>query len=44
VPVTLASAHNQANAEFVPNPLRDAGVQSILRCSAGAGVWFCSLF
>jgi hypothetical protein len=42
--VTVASAHNQANAEFVQNPLRDAGVRSILRRSAGAGLWFCSLF
>jgi hypothetical protein len=42
--VTLASAQDQADAEFVQKLLRDAGVPSILRRSAGAGVWFCSLF
>jgi hypothetical protein len=32
--VTAASAQNQADAEFVQNFLRDAGVPSILRRSA----------
>ena len=36
--VTVASAQNQAEAEFVQNILRDAGVPSILRRSAGADV------
>jgi pimeloyl-ACP methyl ester carboxylesterase len=36
--VTVASAQNQAEAEFVQNLLRDAGVPSILRRSAGADV------
>jgi hypothetical protein len=33
-PVTVASAHDQTDAEFVHNLLRDAGVPSILRRSA----------
>lgn len=36
--VKVASAQNQAEAEFVQNLLRDAGVPSILRRSAGADV------
>jgi len=32
--VTVASAHNQVDAEFVQKLLRDAGVPSILRRSA----------
>ena len=36
--VTVASAQNQAEAEFVQNLLRDAGVPSVLRRSAGADV------
>ena len=36
--VTVVSAQNQAEAEFVENLLRDAGVPSILRRSAGADV------
>jgi pimeloyl-ACP methyl ester carboxylesterase len=36
--VTVASAQNQAEAEFVQNLLRDAAVPSILRRSAGADV------
>ena len=36
--VKVASAQNQAEAEFVQNLLRDAGVPSVLRRSAGADV------
>jgi hypothetical protein len=36
--VTVASAQNQADAGFVQNLLRDAGVPFILRRSAGADV------
>jgi pimeloyl-ACP methyl ester carboxylesterase len=36
--VTVANAQNQADAEFVQNLLRDAGVPSIVRRSAGAEV------
>src|ERR687887_655342 len=35
---TAASSRNQAEAEFVQNLLRDAGVPSVLRRSAGADV------
>jgi hypothetical protein len=36
--VTVESMHNQADAEFVQNLLRDAAVPSILRRSGGADV------